>query len=58
MSTQTERDTTARNLHIIVAIFAIVTAVSVVIWGPVALAMAALLFVPVFFILILGITLE
>ena len=58
MSIKTEYDATARNIHIIIAIFAILTAVSTVIWGPVALAMAALSFVPVFFFFILGVTIE
>lgn len=56
MTQQTEGAASARNIFISIALFSVLTAGAVVIWGPVALAMAALLLVPVVFALLLAVT--
>ena len=56
MTDNTGRATSARNIFIILAIFTLLTVLAVVIWGAVALAMAALLLVPVVFFFLLSAT--
>lgn len=58
MTQNTELAATARNIFILLALFTLLSIIAIVIWGAVALAMAALVLVPVVFVLLLAVTRE
>ncbi|WP_168199257.1 hypothetical protein [Pseudorhodobacter turbinis] len=56
MTQHTEGAVSARNIFIALGLFTLIVIVAVTLWGAVALAMAALVLVPVVFALLLAVT--